>query len=57
MIPNDYDALKKDKEYLYFLRSQKNQLYWYVRSPLRDVKKRGDKLLEFLERELGRLEQ
>ncbi len=57
MIPNDYEALKNDKEYLYFLRSQKNQLYWYVRSPLKDAKKRGDKLLESLEKELRKLEQ
>ena len=55
MIPNDYKALKKDKEYLYFLRSQKNQLYWYVRNPLKNAKKRAEKLLESLDKDLQTL--
>lgn len=46
MIPNNYEALKNDKKYLYFLRSQKDQLYWYVRTPLKNAKKRGDKFLK-----------
>ncbi len=52
MIPNDYEALKKDKEYLYFLRSQKNQLFWYVRQPLNEAKRRGESLLKALDKEL-----
>ncbi len=53
MIPNDYEALKKDKEYLYFLRSQKNQLYWYVREPLKQAKIRSENLLSSLDQELN----
>lgn len=52
MIPNDYEALKKDKEYLYFLRSQKNQLYWYVRNPLKQAKVHSESLLSSIEKEL-----
>jgi hypothetical protein len=57
MIPNDYEALKKDQEYLYFLRSQKNQLYWYVRSPLKEAKRRAEKLLTSLNEELSILQK
>jgi len=57
MIPNDYEELKKDGEYLYFLRSQKNQLYWYVRQPLKDAKKRAETLLGSLDKELRMLEE
>ncbi len=52
MIPNDFEALKKDKEFLYFLRSQKNQLYWYVEQTLRNEKHLAEQLLKSIDKEL-----
>ncbi len=57
MVPHDYEALKKDNEYLYFLRSLKHQLWFYIREPLQNAKKRADTLLESLEKEYRKLEQ
>lgn len=30
MIPNDYEQLKKDSEFRYFLKTLKNQNYWFI---------------------------
>jgi hypothetical protein len=30
MTPNDFESLKKDKEYLYFLKSLRNRFNWYI---------------------------
>jgi hypothetical protein len=30
MIPNDYERLRKDKEFMYFLKTLKNQNYWFI---------------------------
>jgi len=55
MRPLDYEKLKQDTEYLYFMRSLKNQLYWYVRSPLKNASQKGTKLLNDLNIELKEL--
>ncbi len=52
MIPNDFEALKKDKAYLFFLGTLKNKLYWYMRSPLGRTKKAAESLLKSIDREL-----
>ena len=52
MIPNDYEALKKDKEYKYFLGSLRNQLYWMVREPLEEAKFRAKNLNKSIDKEL-----
>ena len=35
MIPTDYEALKKDHQFRYFLRTLKNQNYWLIERPTR----------------------
>lgn len=52
MVPNDYEKLKEDNEYLYFLRSLKNQLFWYMRLPLANRKMVLVKLIQSVEQEL-----
>lgn len=52
MIPNDYEALKIDKEFNYFLRTLNNQLYWHRLGPLTSAKEYSEKLLETINKEL-----
>jgi len=54
MLPNDYEALKKDNEYLYFLKSQKNYFFWYVKRSLKEAKEKADNLLASLSKELAK---
>lgn len=39
MITNDYESLKKDVEYNYFIKSLDNQIFWMVEDPLTQVAK------------------
>ena len=55
--PKNYESLKKDDEYLYFLKSQKNQLYWYVRSPLKIATEKSKRLLVLINDELKTLKK
>lgn len=57
MRPNDYAALKKDNEYLYFVKTQKNYFFWYVKRPLNEAKEKADNLLGSLNKELTELEK
>jgi hypothetical protein len=57
MIPHDYEELKVDKPYNYFLNSLDNQIYWLVESPLKQAQKRAEKLLQTIDEDLKRLEQ
>lgn len=57
MRPIDYEVLKKDKEYLYWIITQKNYFYWYVKRPLNQAKERADNLLVSLNKELTELEK
>ena len=52
MIPNDFESLKKDDEYLYFLRSLKNQQYWQADRNNRAAKKKAENLLLMVNQEL-----
>ncbi len=52
MVPNDFEKLKKDKEYLYFLKSLKNQFYWYVAIPDLYLETQMKQLLRSIEIEL-----
>ena len=52
MVPNDFEALKKDKEYLYFLKTQKNYFHWYMKRPLNKAKEKADHLLGSINDEL-----
>lgn len=57
MIPHDFEALKTDDEYQYFLKSQSTQLWYLVRSPLKEAKSLSEALLAHIEQELERLEE
>ena len=50
MIPNDYEALKKDKEFRYFLKTLKNQKYWLTEI----TSKSSDLILNDLKREIDK---
>ncbi|MCB0787343.1 MAG: hypothetical protein KDC02_24395, partial [Flavobacteriales bacterium] len=56
MVVHDYEALKKDKVYNYFLNSLNQQIYWLVEEPLKTGKKKAEELIEFIEAELGGME-
>ena len=56
MIPNDdYDKLKHDKVFLYFLRSLKNQYYWKIETNLKRIDKNANALLKDIDTELNSL--
>ena len=52
MVPNNFESLKKDKKYLYFLRSLKNINSWYMDRVFRARLIRLKKLRENIESEL-----
>jgi len=52
MVPNDFNSLKKDKEYLYFLRSLKNINSWHMDRMLKLTVISVEKLIEDIESEL-----
>ncbi|MCA0154276.1 DUF6090 family protein [Winogradskyella vincentii] len=56
MVPNDFEALKKDKEYLYYLKTQQNYLHWYMKRPLNGAKEKADNLLGSIADELTQFE-
>ena len=33
MVPLDYEVLKQDEEFKFFLRSQRNQMKWLIEEP------------------------
>jgi hypothetical protein len=57
MKPKNYEELKKDEEYLYFLKSLKNQLYWYVRRPLKQATEKSERVLQLIKYELKTLKE
>lgn len=57
MIPHDYEALKVDKEYKYFINSLKMQLLFEVRDPLNKAKSKSEKLITRIDNELLKLEK
>ncbi len=56
MTPINYEQLKRDQEYHYFLKSLKNQLYWYVRLVMDDGLENSEKLIALIDEELETLE-
>jgi Family of unknown function (DUF6090) len=52
MIPHDYESLKTDKEYYYFISSLDNQLFWLVENPLNGAESRAKDLLKIIDNEL-----
>ena len=55
MTPNDFESLKKDDEYLYFLRSLKNQHYWFAERNNAIAKKMAENLLQLVNQELAEI--
>jgi uncharacterized protein DUF6090 len=56
MAPLNFDQLKEDQEYLYFLRTQKNQLGWLIKRPIEDTKSKIVALQQDIKEEIGLLE-
>jgi hypothetical protein len=52
MIPNDYDELKKDKAFLYFLRSLKNHFYWKIEVSQKSINKQASDIIKNIDVEL-----
>jgi hypothetical protein len=55
MTPIDYEKLKDDQEYLYFLKSLKNRHFWFVEIEIKSVKKAVISILKNIELELEEL--
>jgi Family of unknown function (DUF6090) len=56
MTPLNFDKLKDDQEYLYFLRTQKNHLGWLIKRPILDTKSKIVTLQEDIKKEINLLE-
>lgn len=56
MVPNDFEKLKKDNEYIYFLKSQRNQYNWLIESQCNGLLNSLSKLKKEIGTELIRLE-
>ena len=52
MTPINYNELKKDKVFMYFLRSLKNQFYWDIEVSQNDINKKIDDLIKSIDSEL-----
>lgn len=57
MIPNDYEALKKDKQFRYFLKTLKNQNYWLIEAPIIQSDSIYSQLVEEIDREINKLSE
>lgn len=57
MITHDYESLKIDKKYKYFINSLKMQLWYEVRDPLNKAKSKSEKLITRIDKELLELEK
>lgn len=55
MHPVDYEGLKNDTKYIYFLKTQVNMMYWRVEYPMRDATLHGSILKDMIEKELEAL--
>ncbi|WP_223034349.1 DUF6090 family protein [Hanstruepera marina] len=53
MTPNNFDELKSDLEFMYFLRSLKNQFYWDVEVSQNEINKKIDDLIKSIDNELN----
>ncbi len=55
MHPIDYEGLKNDPEYIYFLKTQMNMMYWRAEYPMREATVHGTRLMGLIEKELEAL--
>lgn len=56
MVPLDFENLKRDREYLYFLKTQRNHIGWLLERPVKLTKSVMIELKEDLRTEIERLE-
>ena len=56
MVPLNFDKLKSDQEYLYFMRSQEHRIGWLLEKSIETTKTRVSELLEALAKEIEQLE-
>ena len=52
MIPNNYNQLKMDDEFMYFLRSLRNQFYWEIEVSQNDINEKVNDLIKSIDSEL-----
>ena len=57
MIPNDYEELKQDKAFLYFLRSLKNHFYWKIEVSQKSINKQASDIIKNIDNELKTLKK
>ena len=55
MIPLDYETLKKDGQFRYFLKTLRNQNYWLIEGPTIQSEEFYSEIVEEIEREIDRL--
>ena len=55
MIPIDYEALKKDIQFSYFLKTLKNQNYWLIELPTKTSEELFNKLIIDIDNEISTL--
>ncbi len=53
MVPHDYESLKTDREYLYFINSLSRQLWFFIQEPLEDARFKSSFLIEQITDELN----
>lgn len=56
MVPLDYESLKSDQEYLFFIKSLKNQMKWLIDEPIMSTRLEVVQLIDQIDRELEALE-
>ena len=56
MVPLDFERLKGDRDYLYFLRTQKNHMGWLIKRPIHDTRVKILALQEDIRKEIDNLE-
>lgn len=57
MVPLDFESLKKDREYLYFIKTQRNRTGSYIGFFYENLRKSVEDMIQDLEREIERLER
>ena len=57
MIPNNFNELKKDEVFMYFLKSLKNQFYWDIEVVQNEINPKINDLIKSIDSELKTLEK
>jgi len=55
MIPFDYQALKQDRQFMYFLKTLRNQNYWLIEGPTLQSDGFYTRVVQGVDREIARL--